>query len=220
MFALGLLCSCVKWLVQLLSICELFYNSPLYRGSGYLALEAGYALEPPESFELPFEVNNSVFRGALAMFVLGMMLNVVVVARHLAFRSSNTLRRDLQARPASAVLALSFSALHPEVMSVAARRLCLPSLGRFAGRRRRCVGASGYVCVSVCRCACVRVSDSRSRTPRIVVHGRPLCNFMYRISYIYSVLFFSNTLTHLSQALSVYLLILSYYVAYNYTHSN
>ena len=122
----GSLCFCLlKWLLQLLGMLTLYWNSPTYTGAGAGggASSLGWSMTPPEQFRLPFVVSERHYEAALAVFLLGMVLNLLAVSIHFVRYSTETLGRELRTHPGAAVLALTMAAIHPDfVLSLADRR--------------------------------------------------------------------------------------------------
>ena len=122
----GSLCFCMlKWLLQLLGMLTLYWNSPTYTGAGSLGSSSsyGWSMTPPEQFSLPFVVSEREYEAALAVFLLGMVFNLLAVSVHFVRYSSETLGRELRTHPGAAVLALTMAAIHPDfVITIADRR--------------------------------------------------------------------------------------------------
>ena len=122
----GSLCFCLlKWLLQLLGMLTLYWNSPTYTGAGAGggASSLGWSMTPPEQFRLPFVVSERHYEAALAVFLLGMVLNLLAVSIHFVRYSTETLGRELRTHPGAAVLALTMAAIHPDfVLTLADRR--------------------------------------------------------------------------------------------------
>lgn len=111
-----------KWMVQLLAVLQFYWNSSLYTGKGYMCETLGFCITPPSEFVLPFAVEEETFRTAIGIFAMGMCLNVTSIAWMLARWSTAALNRALQKRAASAVLGLSLSLVHPEMLALVADR--------------------------------------------------------------------------------------------------
>ena len=122
----GSLCFCLlKWLLQLLGMLTLYWNSPTYTGAGSLggSSSLGWSMTPPEQFSLPFVVSERAYEAALAVFLLGMVFNLLAVSVHFVRYSTETLGRELRTHPGAAVLALTMAAIHPDfVIAIADRR--------------------------------------------------------------------------------------------------
>ena len=114
----GSLCFCLlKWLLQLLGMLTLYWNSPTYTGTGIggsYSQWTGWSMTPPEEFTLPFVVPERAYEAALAVFLLGMAFNLLAVSVHFVRYSTETLGHELRRRPGAAVLALTMAAIHPD----------------------------------------------------------------------------------------------------------
>ena len=98
-----------------------------------------FCITPPAEFVLPYHVSEEVFRTAMAIFALGMALNVCSIAWMLARWSTAALNRSLQ-RAASAVLGLSLSLVHPEMLTfVADRRVDVFALRKLGAMTACCM---------------------------------------------------------------------------------
>jgi len=129
-----------KFVLQLLGVLQFYWNSDLYTGSGYMCKTLNFCITPPAEFVLPYHVSEEVFRTAMAIFALGMALNVCSIAWMLARWSTAALNRSLQKRAASAVLGLSLSLVHPEMLTfVADRRVDVFALRKLGAMTACCM---------------------------------------------------------------------------------
>jgi len=118
-----------RWLFGLLGMLQIYFNSAAYTGDrdAYAAnLESvqGWSIDPPASFGMPAvdaPFNHIVtlswqYRLALAWFMISMIANLFGISWFLVRHSTDTLKRRLREYPGGAVVALTLSAMHPELL--------------------------------------------------------------------------------------------------------
>lgn len=146
------LASTTKWIVQLFLLLVLFWNSPMaMRTIGgksvreWLDLD-GVLEDSARKLDLPMplwiegaekqiagewqknitlleELDAEYFRTGASMWVLGMLVNVVVVGLYLAWYSTPAMRRTVEQKLGLTAFAFTLSCVHPEAMrSLADRR--------------------------------------------------------------------------------------------------
>ena len=125
--ALSSLACFVKWLLALLGMLHIYWNSPAHTGDGYLSdagSHFGWVMSPPDGFVMGdgLTTTSYQFRLALGCFLFAMIFNLLAISTLLVRYSTNVLRRRLVANPGGAVLALTLSAVHPEFMGWMADR--------------------------------------------------------------------------------------------------
>jgi len=121
----GVASGILLWLFELLCLLGFYWNTPSLTTPTYLArlgAISGITDELNRSLDWGFDFENGSFQTVLCFWVLGMVLNLAMVAIYLCFWASQTLRRRLHENPALSAITMSFSAMHPEAMCIIADR--------------------------------------------------------------------------------------------------
>ena len=113
----------IVWLFEFLCILGMYWNTSALQKPAYLDHLRSDLLEADSpGFDWGFDVGDGRFQLGLCFWLLGMLLNMGMVASYLGLYASQTLRRTLREHPALSVLSITGSAIHPEAMCFVADR--------------------------------------------------------------------------------------------------